>query len=178
MHQTVQSKNGFTIIELLVVMAIFAILIPLGINAFVSARISREVSDVSANVRNLIKTAREMSLSVAGADSSNKWPVAYEVEIGTSSAVLNIYYSSGEQHVDWNPNNVNSFNKAVQSELSFGKVAVTSGCSKVLFSSVNGNMFVYNSSWSSVNPCSVTFMQAGNSRILTLNSSTKQFDIQ
>lgn len=171
---------GFTIIELLIVMAIIGVLMPLGINAFVNTRRSREVSEAAANARDAIKNARAMALSISSPSGLTDWPVAYHVEFFAESVVTTVKFVSAEkQHSDWDSNYQYSYQSELVSNLDLGNVSVNPlGCYSVVFSSVNGNMYIYDSDEKEVSDCGVEFSLGGKTRNLVLNSVSKTFEIQ
>ncbi len=174
------SRNGFTIIELMIVMAIIGVLMPLGINAFVSTRRSREVAEAAANARDVIKSARAMALSVSSPITETDWPVAYEVVFssGNNTVTTNTRAVSGdEQYSDWVA--APGYSTTQVSSLNFAPASVsTPSCDRVVFSSVNGEMFIYDSIYGVKSSCTITFTSGNKTRTLVLNSALKQFDIE
>lgn len=171
----------------MIVMGIIAILMPLGINAFISTRRSREAAEAAANARDAIKNARSMALSVASPVSGNGWPVAYEVVFSGSTVVTNVKFLDPVNipFSNWNPS-ATFLPNYVEETLDLGTVGVTSvstatssACDRVVFSSVSGEMFVYNGSYASEisGNCEIEFTSGNKSLFLVLNSTEKRFDI-
>jgi len=180
MTNNFKNKSGFTLIELMVVMAIIGILMTLGLSAFINTRRSRSVYQAASVSRDAVKNARASSLSVASPDPTQGWPFAYEVLFRPSSIETNALYTGSSVYQEWDDSVLNTKSRISQTDLhdlDATLSASVSECNRVVFSSVNGAMYIYNGS-TEVSSCRITFLIGSESRDLVLNSQEKQFEIE
>lgn len=174
---------GFSLLELLVVMAIISVLMGLGVNAFIEFRKSRQVDTLTYAVRDMVKNARSkaMAVSTSSTEASGTWPVGTSVSIESDYIRANVIYDPNDSVVyvpwtgDWESDDVESYNVAevlpVQVE--------SQGCDLVVFESVNGTMHIYNEGveLGSTDMCEIVFEVSGYSRTLQLQSISKTFEV-
>ncbi len=172
-------QRGFSLVELVVVMAILAMIMGLGIPYIVQLRRSRQVDSVAYEVRDVIKNARLKALAVS-TETADIWPTGYQVSIGSNNIAL--YPVGGETsgYTEWKVGDL-PINPDDPVYL-IDPVGVTinpENCSRVVFESVNGRMHILDSADNEVSgDCITAFSLAGAKRNLVLNSSTKTFRIE
>ena len=92
----IHASYGFTLIELMVVVAFIGILTSLGIAAYSSYNSSQEVQSSTANVQSMLNTAKSRSLTQVIPSSCGANPVtAYELDVTLGGQTYTLYADCG-----------------------------------------------------------------------------------
>lgn len=100
-------KKAFTLIEVLVVIAIIAVLTGVGIIALVSARQNRQVSTVAQRIQSIIMESRAYALAQPANFPSSTNNKFLRIKIAKNERTIEFFAAQGVGNADLNPSPIN-----------------------------------------------------------------------
>jgi prepilin-type N-terminal cleavage/methylation domain-containing protein len=147
--------NGFTLIELIVVMAIFASIVGFGIVSFSNANKSSTVSEAAGDLISIIKETQNLAKNNSLPNSVNSLEKArtiYYYVLTVEGSSVAPYgkvtrYLFGKTDGEWNTNiNINEGNikSKIFTNINYEFNVESNGCKSIIFENLTGRMQAYN----------------------------------
>lgn len=177
----ISAKNGFTIVELLIVMAILGILMGLGWRGLAVLKREYTLQTSAENLQEVLRESRNRAFTSAietgsGGGGVVRWVYGFVIRFDNDGYdVYKMVDSIGLGELNdetlrayWEGGVWEYGGELIENNTSLSELRVSNGCGQIGFSSVSGRMVLSGG----VETCEVTVQLKGSSRILQLDSVT------